>query len=145
MQQQNSPVLPQHVLGLCTLEEYLELFYQVQNCAKLLFSPPDYISGEDTAVRFFNAWVEQVKADIPPERLLVFEVKNGWEPLCEFLDVPVPDEPFPNVNDTAYQQSNIKSLKRFCVLSWTVMIAGLGTVVYFFKDKLPSVEIIFKY
>ena len=36
-------------------------------------------------VRFFNEWVEQVKAEIPAERLLVFEVKQGWGPLCQFL------------------------------------------------------------
>ena len=35
--------------------------------------------------RFFNDWVDQVKAEIPAERLLVFEVKQGWGPLCQFL------------------------------------------------------------
>ena len=35
--------------------------------------------------RFFNDWVDQVKAEIPAERLLVFEVKQGWAPLCQFL------------------------------------------------------------
>ncbi len=35
-----------------------------------------------------------------PERLLVFSVKDGWEPLCKFLDVPVPDTDFPRTNDT---------------------------------------------
>lgn len=43
---------------------------------------------------------EEVKATVPPERLLVFDVKQGWEPLCAFLGVPVPDGPFPHVNDT---------------------------------------------
>ena len=42
-----------------------------------------------------------VRAAIPPERLLEFEVAQGWEPLCAFLDVPVPDTPFPRVNDQA--------------------------------------------
>ena len=42
-------------------------------------------AGEETAVRFFNDWVELVKAEIPAERLLVFEVKQGWAPLCHFL------------------------------------------------------------
>jgi sulfotransferase family protein len=42
---------------------------------------------------------EQVKATIPPERLLVWEVGEGWEPLCEFVGVPVPDEPLPHEND----------------------------------------------
>ena len=34
------------------------------------------------------------------DRFLEFEVAQGWEPLCAFLDKPVPDEPFPRVNDT---------------------------------------------
>ncbi|MHB1809954.1 MAG: sulfotransferase family protein [Solirubrobacteraceae bacterium] len=40
-----------------------------------------------------------VVAALPPERLLVWRVSEGWEPLCEFLDVPVPAEPLPHVND----------------------------------------------
>ncbi len=36
-----------------------------------------------------------VRDTIPPERLLVFDVAQGWEPLCRFLEVPVPDTPFP--------------------------------------------------
>jgi hypothetical protein len=43
---------------------------------------------------------EEVKATIPPERLLVWEVSEGWEPLCEFLALPVPDMPFPHMNDS---------------------------------------------
>ena len=47
----------------------------------------------------------EVQETIAPERLLVFEVKQGWEPLCAFLGVPVPDdEPFPHVNDTVQYQ-----------------------------------------
>jgi hypothetical protein len=42
---------------------------------------------------------EEVRAAIPAERLLVWSVEEGWEPLCEFLEVPVPQEPFPRVND----------------------------------------------
>lgn len=40
-----------------------------------------------------------VRARIPPERLLVYEVKQGWGPLCDFLGVDVPDEDFPRTND----------------------------------------------
>jgi Sulfotransferase domain len=42
---------------------------------------------------------EQVKRTVAPERLLVWEVGEGWEPLCEFLDVPVPADPLPHAND----------------------------------------------
>lgn len=43
---------------------------------------------------------EEVKNTVPAERLLVWEPKEGWEPICEFLEVKVPDEPLPQVNDT---------------------------------------------
>ncbi len=42
----------------------------------------------------------QVERTIAKGRLLVFEAVSGWEPLCEFLNVPVPDEPYPRVNTT---------------------------------------------
>lgn len=49
----------------------------------------------------FIAHNEAVKAAIPENRLLVYQVKEGWGPLCAFLDVPVPDGPFPRSNDRA--------------------------------------------
>jgi len=45
-------------------------------------------------------WNDEVISTVPADRLLVWRPDDGWEPLCEFLDVPVPDEPFPHVNDT---------------------------------------------
>jgi hypothetical protein len=44
---------------------------------------------------------EAVQAAIPAHQLLVYRVKEGWEPLCAFLDVPVPTDPFPRANDRA--------------------------------------------
>jgi len=46
-------------------------------------------------------WNERVRRDVPDGRLLVWEPRDGWEPLCEFLEVEVPGEPLPNVNDAA--------------------------------------------
>lgn len=46
----------------------------------------------------FEAQEAAVKATIEPERLLVFDVRQGWEPLCAFLGRPVPDTPFPRTN-----------------------------------------------
>jgi hypothetical protein len=51
---------------------------------------------------FMTDWFARRNQDVidslPPERLLVFSAKQGWEPLCAFLDVPVPTLPFPRVN-----------------------------------------------
>ena len=87
-------------------------------------------AGEETTVQFFTEWVEQVKAEIPADRLLVFEVKQGWGPLCEFLSVPVPEEPFPNVNDTKNMQHRIWSMKKQSLLLWTGAVIGFVTALY---------------
>ena len=47
----------------------------------------------------FSAHLDAVKAAIPADQLLVYQVKDGWEPLCTFLGVGVPDAPFPRTND----------------------------------------------
>jgi hypothetical protein len=48
-----------------------------------------------------NRWNGEVKSTVPAERLLVWDPREGWAPLCEFLGVDVPTEPLPRVNDTA--------------------------------------------
>lgn len=53
----------------------------------------------DHAIEVFNEHNEAVRREISPDRLLVFEVGQGWEPLCAFLGVSVPYEPFPRIND----------------------------------------------
>lgn len=50
------------------------------------------------AMAVFRAHEEAVRRTVPPERLLVYEVREGWEPLCRFLDAPIPDAPFPRSN-----------------------------------------------
>jgi hypothetical protein len=53
------------------------------------------------AIEVFKRHNEEVKKHVPPERLLVYEVKEGWKPLGEFLGVEIPEEkPFPHLNDT---------------------------------------------
>jgi hypothetical protein len=55
----------------------------------------------DGLIDAFIAHNEAVKKTIPSSQLLVYEVREGWEPLCDFLAVPVPSEPFPRSNDRA--------------------------------------------
>lgn len=54
---------------------------------------------EESAVAAFERHTATVRASLPPERLLLFDVRQGWEPLCRFLGVDVPGEPFPHLND----------------------------------------------
>ena len=57
-------------------------------------------ASDDGFAALMNAWNDEVKATVPAERLLVWDPSEGWEPLCEFLQVEVPAEPLPRLNDT---------------------------------------------
>ena len=63
------------------------------------------------AIEIFTRHTQEVRDTIDPARLLVFDVKEGWAPLCRFLQVPIPDEPFPRLNDTATTQSMIQRMR----------------------------------
>jgi hypothetical protein len=54
--------------------------------------------GREGLIKAFVAYNQAVKATIPSDRLFIDEVKDGWDPLCQFLDIPVPAEPFPRSN-----------------------------------------------
>ena len=77
------------------------------------------------AIQRFHDYTEEVKQHVPPEKLLIFQVKEGWKPLCDFLGVPVPDVPFPHINDREF------ILRQFKRLRWTLHLlpfaaAGIG-------------------
>ena len=56
------------------------------------------LRDKDFMIECFNRHNQEVEAHVPADRLLVYQVTEGWEPLCAFLDVPVPDKPFPRTN-----------------------------------------------
>ena len=58
------------------------------------------LTSKDHCIAVFNAHNAKVRETIPADRLLVFEASQGWEPLCAFLGVPVPDAPYPSVNSS---------------------------------------------
>ncbi len=64
----------------------------------------------DHLITRFNEHLAQVKDAIAPERLLVFEVAEGWAPLCEFLELDEPEGEFPHVNDTEAVQGIINTI-----------------------------------
>lgn len=79
----------------------------------------------ERAIAYYKKHVEDVKATVPADRLLVFSVDQGWEPLCRFLDVPIPKTPFPNVNDRA----EIKKLIRGMIVGGYLTLA-IGAAVF---------------
>jgi hypothetical protein len=57
-------------------------------------------TDKEFALEVFRRHNEDVKSKVPADRLLVYEIKQGWGPLCDFLGVEVPGEPMPHLNDT---------------------------------------------
>jgi hypothetical protein len=58
-------------------------------------------ADEQHARRIYEAHNRDVIDAVPPERLLVYDLAAGWAPLCEFLEQPTPNEPFPHLNARA--------------------------------------------
>ncbi|OZM70345.1 sulfotransferase family protein [Amycolatopsis antarctica] len=84
-------------LGIPELAPFLPLIARIsgRQFGEGDLADAEYMTG------VFTRHIEDVRAAIAPERLLVFDVAQGWEPLCEFLGVAVPDgEPFPHLNDS---------------------------------------------
>lgn len=65
-----------------------------------------------------------VKRVVPPARLLVMNLKEGWQPLCTFLDKPVPREPFPRLNDAEEAEKVAKGIFVRCILVWLGIIGA---------------------
>ena len=82
--------------------------------------------------QMYTDWVNRVKETVPAEKLLVFNVKQGWKPLCDFLGVPVPDTPFPRVNSTKEFHSGENWLIMFGLLRMALFGALLSAGVYYF-------------
>jgi hypothetical protein len=56
--------------------------------------------GDGSMARAMQRYNDEVRETVPADRLLVWSPKDGWDPLCRFLDVAVPDKPVPHVNDS---------------------------------------------
>jgi hypothetical protein len=78
------------------------------------------------ATEVVERWNEGVKRRVPAEKILVYEVKEGWGPLCEFLGVEEPaGEPFPHLNEGEAFRRTIRRL----MMAATVSLAGGATVL----------------
>ncbi len=81
-------------------------------------------SDKESAKIVYYEHIESVKKTIPSDKLLIYHVNKGWGPLCEFLNVAVPEIPFPQVNDTAEMLRNfaiVKLLPYVLILSITAI------------------------
>ena len=61
---------------------------------------------KEFAEKIWFEHIEEVKSKVPADRLLVYDVRDGWEPLCTFLGKPVPKDPLPHLN----KKENFKTM-----------------------------------
>lgn len=88
------------------------------------------MAQRERALVYYQQHLETIKAAVPPERLLVFSVDQGWEPLCKFLGVPVPSTPFPNVNDRVAFGKIRSGMIRGAYVLLGLLAAVLGGLIY---------------
>lgn len=63
------------------------------------------MADRDHVIKAYERRNEEIQRRVPPERLLIFRISEGWAPLCQFLDKSVPNESFPKTNTTAEYRS----------------------------------------
>jgi len=82
------------------------------------------------AVQQYQRHIDDVKAAVPADRLLIFKVTDGWKPLCDFLGVPVPATPFPNVNDRKEIQKALAAITKGAYAILAIGAAIAVAIVY---------------
>ena len=83
----------------------------------------------DFVINNYLGHIQEVKAYVPAEKLLVYEVTEGWEPLCRFLEVPVPDRPFPHYHETRAYISYIRKVKIAAYTAVILILLGMISVL----------------
>lgn len=71
----------------------------------------DRMDDKEYVIGVYLAHNQRVIDNVPADRLLVFEATQGWAPLCDFLDCPVPDEDYPSTNSTAEFQERQRAAR----------------------------------
>ena len=82
------------------------------------------------AIAYYEEHIANVKAAVPPEKLLVFTVDEGWGPLCTFLGIAEPSTPFPNVNDRAQIKAEIRNIMKGAYAMLGASVAAAALVIY---------------
>lgn len=110
------------------IQDFLPLLYEMVKVVPTNGQPEKFLD-RDVLLQGYHEHYKRVRRTVPAEYLLDYKMQQGWEPLCSFLGVPVPDVPFPHANDRAKMMGTICFL-RFLAWGWPVlfMVPLLGLV-----------------
>jgi len=130
---------PHTVFEASWVLQYLPMFRHIQNglsktVSEKMFGGDENYKNKKHCIKVYQDHIEEVKRVVPAAQLLLFEVKEGWDPLCKFLNKPVPSVPFPNCNDTA----DFK--KRMGLAIWidrilAVAVVAAGAALAYYAQK----------
>jgi Sulfotransferase domain len=87
------------------------------------------------AIEVFERHNAEVKRHVPENRLLVYDVKSGWGPLCEFLGVEEPEQPFPRTNDTAQMRRRLRGVKAISIAVPTTLTLLVAAALVLFLRR----------
>ena len=83
------------------------------------------------ATETFKLHNEEVSRRVPAERLLVYDVKEGWPPLCDFFGLEVPNTPFPHLNDTREMRRRLIGLVAVSAAAPALVVAAVAALAFF--------------
>jgi len=89
----------------------------------------DYHDGTETAKQLYTDYNAEIKRLVPKENLLVFNVKQGWAPVCNFLNEKIPDNEFPSRNSKADFAKNNEMAGQVMLAAALKNMAFFGTGV----------------
>ncbi|OZJ04037.1 hypothetical protein BZG36_03571 [Bifiguratus adelaidae] len=103
-------------------------FRQMQQLAAMLWKRDfdDRLTDKEHTIRMMEKHTQGVLDYKGKDNVLVFRVQDGWEPLCAFLGVPVPNGPFPHINDSKSFRAYIDKMKRTNVVVYRAFWSGLA-------------------
>lgn len=90
---------------------------------------------EKNGKRRYKEYYEEIRSIVPKDRLLEYKMGEGWKPLCDFLEVPVPEgKKFPRTNDTDGFVERCRKRNRMQMLNVlfraTVVGGGFAAIVF---------------
>jgi hypothetical protein len=86
--------------------------------------------NKTAAIARYHEHIEEIKATVPPEKLLIFTVDQGWEPLCKFLGAEVPPTAFPNVNDRVQVKKTLADITKGAYVFLAIGALALSGILY---------------
>jgi hypothetical protein len=98
-----------------------------------------HFADREYAIEVYNRHNREVIENISAGRLLIFDVRDGWAPLCAFLDVPIPpNTPFPHVNDHREYWRRVRSLTLALFAGLCVAALGLAALIIGLRRIPPN-------